>query len=47
VIDVAECTALPVPADVIIAAARRHLGAIDAGDGADPCASPLSEPFPA
>lgn len=36
-IDVADCTDLPVPDDLLVAAARRHLEAVDAGADVDPC----------
>jgi hypothetical protein len=37
VIDIADCTELPIPDDLLVQAARRHLETVDAGGAVDPC----------
>jgi hypothetical protein len=36
-IDVADCTELPIPDELLVQAARRHLETVDAGGEVDPC----------
>jgi hypothetical protein len=36
-VDVTDCTELPIPDDLLVQAARRHLETVDAGGAVDPC----------
>lgn len=36
-VDVSDCTELPVPDEVLVQAARQHLETVDAGGEVDPC----------